>query len=560
MCRFHSLLWILCAAPVGSIFQGTCPKKEAPPGVLVVSPGSSLVLSCDGDVRVDGAKVKAAKRSSDDTDASREMHTSNGDFRKTDLNATKERIHEEGVQRGEQTSLSLSSSFPTHQVVRATVTPLEGGNANGNRGTRVVKGKSKWKWNGETVGRGHRELDSFALGKSGTQLSVTSVRLRDSGNYTCQYKGQVMFSLKVIVADPPEVPRLSCSKKSPSSKIRCDWTPRKPLPLRPNCSLFINKRPSDRFQRVQCSFSSQRSRCWCVLEHNDDELRTRHMAYLCVTNVAGNTTSAILSFSPLDILKPDPPSAVSIQQEVGHQTRMRVNWTFPSSWKSQDSYYELKYELKYQPVDSSPWSVQLKLIKGRRSFTITDAIPGVEYMMQLRTKEEFDGLWSGWSAPVYGSSWIDSRTEEPIALLTEEELMNVTFPEYEGSGTDDPSEALPEASVSPTIVSRHIVWISCLFAILAIILSAYVFRRKEKFFAKVHSLSFRSQNKGPAQPKPVPPIAPESRALVTLNPPSPNEEPPVVEEEDEAVENDAETARTEAIHFNNTTYFFTQSE
>ncbi|XP_051922162.1 interleukin-6 receptor subunit alpha [Hippocampus zosterae] len=545
MCRFHSLLWILCAAPVGSIFRGACPKKEAPPGVLVVSPGSRLLLSCDGDVRVDGAKVNA--------DASPETHTSNGDFRKKDLNATKERIH----QRGGQTSLSLSSSFPAHQVVRATVTPLEGGNANG--GTRVVKGKSKWKWNGKTVGRGHWESDGFALGRSGTQLSVTSVRLRDSGNYTCQYRGRVMFSLKVIVADPPEVPKLSCSKKSPSSKIRCDWTPRKPLPLHPNCSLFINKRPSDRFQRVQCSFSSQRSRCWCVLEHDDDELRTRHMAYLCVTNMAGNTTSAILSFSPLDILKPDPPSAVSVQQEVGHQTRMRVNWTFPSSWKSQDSYYELKYEIKYQPVDSSPSSVQLKPIKGRRSFTITDAIPGVEYTIQLRTRDEFDGLWSGWSAPVYGSSWIDSRTEEPIALLTEE-LMNITFPEYEGSGTDDPSEAHPEASVRPKIVSHHLAWISCLFAILAMILSAYLFRHKEKLFAKVHSLSFRSQNKGPAQPKPAAPIAPESRALVTLSPPCPKEEPPVAEEEDEGVENDAETARTEAIHFNNTTYFFTQSE
>lgn len=76
----------------------------------------------------------------------------------------------------------------------------------------------------------------------------------------------------------------------------------------------------------------------------------------------------------------------------------------------------------------------------------------------------------------------------------------------------------------------------------------------------MHSLSFRSQNKGPAQSKPAAPIAPESRPLVTLNPPCPTEEPPGAEEEDEAVENDAETAKTEAIHFNNTTYFFTQSE
>ncbi|XP_061529964.1 interleukin-6 receptor subunit alpha isoform X2 [Phycodurus eques] len=500
MCRFLSLLWVLCAMPVSSIFQGTCLKKEAPPGVLVLSPGSSLVLSCDGDVRVDGAKVKVAKRPSNDEDSSSETQTGNGAFIKTDRNSLTDNSHEEGIQSAghasssssSTTTSSSSSSFPRHQEVQPTSTPLKGEDVDGSEGRRDVKGKTKWKWNGKTVGRGHWDWDGFTTGRRRTQLSVTSVRLKDSGNYTCQHRDRETFSLKVIVADPPEVPSLSCSKRSPSSKIRCDWTPQKPLTLRPSCYLFINKRHSDRFHRVQCSFSSQWSRCWCVLEHNEDELRTRHMAYLCVTNMAGNATSTILPFYPLNILKPDPPSAVSVRQEMGHETRMTVNWAYPVSWKSQDNYYELIYELKYQAVGSSSSSMQLMLIKGRRFFTITDAMPGVEYMIQVRTQDEYDGLWSNWSAPVYGSSWTDaptlsmlfmtwtlererkrinhnqqdvlrctrlikyydiymciisqssclisdSRTQEPMALLNED-LMTITFPEYEGSGTDVPSE------------------------------------------------------------------------------------------------------------------------
>ncbi|XP_061633586.1 interleukin-6 receptor subunit alpha [Phyllopteryx taeniolatus] len=476
MCRFLSLLWVLCAMPVSSIFQGTCLKKEAPPGMLVLSPGSSLVLSCDGDVRVDGAKVKVAKHPSNDEDSSSETQTSNGAFIKTDRNSLTDKSQEEGVESAGHASLSSSSStslssssFPRHQEVQPTSTPLKGEDVDGSEGRRDVKGKTKWKWNGKTVGRGRWDWDGFTTGRRRTQLSVTSVRLKDSGNYTCQHRDRETFSLKVIVADPPEVPSLSCSKRSPSSKIRCDWTPQKPLTLRPSCYLFINKRRSDRFHRVQCSFSSQWSRCWCVLEHNEDELRTRHMAYLCVTNMAGNATSTILPFFPLNILKPDPPSAVSVRQEMGHETRMTVNWAFPASWKSQDNYYELIYELKYQAVGSSSSSMQLMLIKGRRFFTITDAMPGVEYMIQVRTQDEYDGLWSNWSAPVYGSSWTDSRTQEPMALLNED-LMTITFPEYEGSGTDVPSEALPESSISPVaMVSHHILWISCSFAILAVI-------------------------------------------------------------------------------------------
>ncbi|XP_077383975.1 interleukin-6 receptor subunit alpha isoform X2 [Festucalex cinctus] len=439
MCCFYFLLWVLCTTPVCCIFQGTCLKKEPRPGVLVVSPGSSLVLSCDGDVRVDGEKVKEAKRNSDYKDTSSEIHTSNGDLRRTYMNMLKDKSQEEGDQSVGHISSSSSSSSPAHQVVQPTSAVPEGENTDGNKGMRGAKGKSKWKWNGKTVGRGHLEWDGFTLERSGTWLSVASARLKDSGNYTCQYRGRAMFRLKVIVADPPEVPSLSCSKKSPSSKIRCVWTPQKPLTLHTNCYLLINKRPSDKFHRAQCSFSSRWSRCWCVLEHNEDERRTLHTAYLCVTNMAGNATSAVSSFIPLGILKPDPPSMVSVRQEVGHETWMRVIWTVPASWKSQDDYYKLVYELKYQPVGSSPSSMQLKSIKGHRSLTITDAIPGVEYMIQLRTQEEFDGLWSDWSAPVYGSSWIDSRTQEPIALL-DEDLMNITFPEDEGSGTDDPSE------------------------------------------------------------------------------------------------------------------------
>ncbi|XP_061676916.1 interleukin-6 receptor subunit alpha [Syngnathoides biaculeatus] len=556
---FPTLLWFLCATPVCGIFLGTCLRKGSP-GVLVLSPGSSLVMSCEGDVMVDGAKVTVAKQPSNDKDSSSETQTSNGAFIKTDRNTLTDKSQEEGVQSAVSLSSSTSSSFPTHQELWATSTHLKGEDMDGSKWRRGTKGKPKWKWKGRTVGRGRWDWDGFVLGESGTQLSVTSARLKDSGNYTCQHRGREMFSLKVVVADPPEVPHLSCSKKSPSSKIRCDWTPQKPLTLRPSCYLLVNKRPSDRFHRVECSFSSQWSRCWCVLEHNEDERRIRHMAYLCVTNMAGNATSTILTFSPLGILKPDPPSAVSVQQKVGEETRMVVNWTFPTSWKSQDSYYELKYELKYQPVGSSPSSTQLMSISGRRSFTITDAMPGVMYVIQLRTQDEYDGLWSSWSAPVYGSSWIDTRTQEPTTLLNDD-LLNITFPEYDGSGTDDLSDALPESTVGPgAVVSHHILWISCSLAIVAVILAVYIFRHKEKFMTKLHSLSFRRHYKGPAKSNPPTPTAPESRALVTFNPPRPKEEPPVGEEEEAAEENHGESERREAIHFNNTNYFFMQRE
>lgn len=41
---------------------------------------------------------------------------------------------------------------------------------------------------------------------------------------------------------------------------------------------------------------------------------------------------------------------------------------------------------------------------------ITDVMPGVEYQIWVRTKEEYDGQWSDWSTPVIGKSWTGKHT------------------------------------------------------------------------------------------------------------------------------------------------------
>lgn len=115
------------------------------------------------------------------------------------------------------------------------------------------------------------------------------------------------------------------------------------------------------------------------------------MAYLCVTSIAGNATSALRHFIPMDIckflhrrmcpchmcvwsdlrvikaltvflpapsVKPDPPSDVSVRQEEGQEMRMTVNWSLPISWMPHDHYYKLIYEIQYRPLKSSFWQVR----------------------------------------------------------------------------------------------------------------------------------------------------------------------------------------------------------
>ncbi|XP_031155135.1 interleukin-6 receptor subunit alpha isoform X2 [Sander lucioperca] len=580
------LLCVLCATAVHGIFDGTCPRKDPPPGVLVLSPGSSLVLTCSGHVEVDGVKVSMARQgsntnrggsSSDSTPTTTVNIRSNTEVsmksdKHTVENTVSEGYHPDLTDAGENRSLGrtatgYTASPTTHTVWQTSVSRLlkdesdweakemdgesdyEKEGDEGSRVTRGIKSRLQWKWNSRTVGKGDRDWGEITFERRRASLSLSSVRLTDSGRYSCYHRGRERFSLKVNVADPPENPSLSCYKRSPSSKIRCEWAPQKPITIKPNCYLLLSKSPAGAFHRSQCSYSSRRSRCWCALEHNWDELRTLHMAYLCVTSIAGNATSALRHFIPMDILKPDPPSDVSVRQEEGQEMRMTVNWSLPISWMPHDHYYKLIYEIQYRPLKSSFW--QIHRIEDR-SYTITDAIPGVEYLIQLRTRDEYDGQWSDWSTPA--SRWTVAGGQTPSPWIDA-----TTFPVYlEGSGTDEDVSDVPQPSSTGVGVSCHILWISCgSLVLLSVILAAYIFRHKDRFMSKLQSLSVITQWDDCTRPPPSTPTPPEGQALVTFAPVH-CQEPPLskVEKEEEENEEQWVKEKIEAMHFNNTSYFF----
>ncbi|XP_039974368.1 interleukin-6 receptor subunit alpha [Xiphias gladius] len=591
---FLPLLSVLCVTQVHGIFSGTCPRKHPPPGVLVLSPGSKLVLNCKGHVMVDGVKVKLSGHSSNTSRRGSSLlaPTTTGNIinKKRAMDSTVNEGHhfnpeaavstvtgENRSPRNTDTAYTVSPT--THGVQPPSVGRLlkgeshweagevvEGGDYEedeedeGEEGSRVTRLQSRpqWKWNGRTVGNIDRDLREITFERSEATLSLFSVSVTDSGKYTCHHRGRERFSLKVIVADPPEDPSLSCYKKSPSSKIRCEWAPQRPFTRQQNCYLILNKRPTETFRHVQCSYSSRLSRYWCALDHNEDEMRTLHMAYLCVTSIAGNATSTLLPFTPLGILKPDPPSDVKVKQEEGHETWIKVTWNFPTSWKPQDRYYELIYEVKYRPLKSSFYHEQIEMIKGLgRSHTITDAMPGVQYLIQLRAKEEYDGQWSDWSTPVNARSW--------TAPSLSDDLITTMFPisTEEGSGTDDyMPEADPEAGDSGVKVSHHVLWIPGSFFFLSVILAAYIFRHRDRFMSKLHRVSVIIHSGDSSQIPPTISAAPEGQALVTFTSPRYKDPPPSeAEEEEEGNEEEPRVKeRIEAVHFNNTSYFLVQRE
>ncbi|XP_053743922.1 interleukin-6 receptor subunit alpha isoform X2 [Synchiropus splendidus] len=542
------LLCFLTLPPVRGRIEGTCLRRAPPAGVLVLTTGSSLVLTCSGEVKVNGVKVNVSHHNLHGGSApTTRSPVPSSTVRIRDTTASHHSVTEALSESPEAEPTTSEGPFSTQPVRPPSLSrvvmdrDILGEN---NRGTRRIHAAPLWRWDGRTMGRGHTKQQGVSWTYGGSSLVLNSVRANDSGNFSCHHRGRQLFTVKVVIADPPETPTLSCYKKSPSSKIRCEWSPQNRFSARPNCTLWLSKSRTLAYLPHQCSYWTKTSRCGCAVDQYEDELRDLHFAYLCVTNVAGNVTSPILPFIPLNILKPDPPSSVSTQPEEGHPTWIKVSWSLPVSWKSQD-YYVLVYEVKYHPEMPSYSHGQVAFMKDQRSYTIMDAIPGVLYVIQVRTKEEYDGQWSGWSLPVYASGW-----KEPAETHGYDELFS-TVPTYEDEGFSgtgpNPIDGLSDSPETTVEVSHHIVWIIVSFLVLSLVVVAFMCSRA-RFLLKLHSLAALKHFDGSSQP----PAAPKDCALVTVAPPT-FQEPQLDEEEDE--EEQTATERTEAIHFNNTTYF-----
>ncbi|XP_008285957.1 interleukin-6 receptor subunit alpha [Stegastes partitus] len=564
-------LCALCVPTVRGIFAGMCPRKDPPPGVLVLSPGSELVLTCSGHVKVDGLKVGLSRSS----DAGRSAPSVRTTTQKVTSNSAvsgqvspapgEDRRYTEDTGRTDSphvvhpTSNKLDSDWTDEEVIDyEDEDEEEEEEEEGGRVTRGIKSRPQWRWNKMPMGSGDKDWGDFTFGRSEATLSLSSVRLEDSGKYSCHRRGQERFTVKVIVTDPLESPNLFCYKRSPSSKIRCEATLQKSVMKQPQCFLSLSKSIKGNFRQLPCSYSHQHSRCWCALDHIDDDVRTLHMAFLCVTGITGNATSNLQQFTPLTILMPDPPSNVSVHQKEGQETWMQVTWNSPASWKQQDSHYHLIYELKYWPAKSSFYHEQVVEDVNRRSYTITDAMPGVEYLIQLRARDEFDGQWSNWSSPFSARSWTAESTLMDDAATT---MLSDTA-EGTGSGAEWDFDVSPTEPDAVLEVSPHVLWISAVFAFLSVILAAYIFRHKDRFMSKLHNLIPRCGDSSPPPPSSVP-GAPEVQVLMTFASPVRKEPAGSDTEEGEGEENEeGETARetTDVMHFNNTSYFLLQRE
>ncbi|XP_041094947.1 interleukin-6 receptor subunit alpha isoform X3 [Polyodon spathula] len=235
---------------------------------------------------------------------------------------------------------------------------------------------------------------------------ITAARINDAGNYTCHRGGQIVFTVNITVGVSPEKPVLSCYRKVPTQNVRCEWSATyRPIPA-PSCKLLVKKGLIGQSSQYNCTFSSTKQRCSCVLPHVEGDT-VLYLVSLCVSNSVGAQKSEDQTFTGDSIIKPDPPINVQVHAVMRSSRSLWVNWSKPLSWKT--DFYRLRYQVRYRTGQQGEY--QLLPTRDPR-LLISDAGPRRRYEVQVRGQEEFEhGQWSAWSHEAHGYTWAEPELQ-----------------------------------------------------------------------------------------------------------------------------------------------------
>ncbi|PWA26591.1 hypothetical protein CCH79_00000711 [Gambusia affinis] len=223
------------------------------------------------------------------------------------------------------------------------------------------------------------------------------------GNYSCyDNNGLLLHSVILRLGYPPGLLSISCRVPN-HTLVRCSWrdSVKTFLPAKYNTS-FRGKEEKE--PTKLCIVDSTNRHC---VVQDPAFWQTIHTFGVTETNALGSQTS-YHKIRLNELLKPDPPRSVFIQEVEGYPSKLWVSWKNPSSWP-EDRFFPLKFHIRYRPQGSMHWS---EIMTEENSIEIPDATAHHSNQVQVRARDDVspESQWSEWSALSFHMPWQAATT------------------------------------------------------------------------------------------------------------------------------------------------------
>uniref|UniRef100_A0A8D2M1T3 Interleukin 6 receptor n=1 Tax=Zonotrichia albicollis TaxID=44394 RepID=A0A8D2M1T3_ZONAL len=266
----------------------------------------------------------------------------------------------------------------------------------------------------------------------GNTLLLRQLRYEDSGHYSCSVGSHLLRSLRLLVAEPPETPQVSCYRRSHDKDVLCEWPQQKKPSPGTRAMLWVRRRfVAENATEQRCRYFSKARKFLCRLKVPPGTDDTKSLVVsTCVSNSAGGSAGKDKIITLSSVLRPDPPVNVTVQALERAPQRLQVNWSYPPSWDPR--FYWLRFQVRYRP-EPAPTFMEVDQVMTTW-LDIRDAWRGTRHVVQVRAKDEFGhGTWSEWSQEAVGTPWTDpwelTSEMEPYSsqVPTEDDTYGVTL-------------------------------------------------------------------------------------------------------------------------------------
>ncbi|XP_004703667.1 interleukin-6 receptor subunit beta isoform X2 [Echinops telfairi] len=248
------------------------------------------------------------------------------------------------------------------------------------------------------------------INKTASRVTFTNVSFLNT-QLTCNIYilGQIeqnIYGITIIAGLPPEKPEnLSCIVNE-GKNMMCQWDPGKKTYLETTYTLK-SEWATESFPDCKPKRDTPNL---CTVSYTPVYFVNMEV-WVEAENALGKVMSDHLEFDPINKVKPNPPSKLSVRN-AELPSVLNLSWTNSNL----EHFLRLKYNIQYRAKDAPTWSQipHEDTSYTRDSFTVQDLKPYTEYVFRIRcSKADGKGFWSDWSEEARGITYEARPSKEP---------------------------------------------------------------------------------------------------------------------------------------------------